>query len=107
MVDIFVMSSATHKRHSIEELRSIVAPVAERYGVDKVYLFGSVARGDYNENSDYDFCIEPGKIRDLFEYSGFFQDLRDAVGCDIDLVTKSVRPELLSKIMKDWVLIYE
>jgi len=64
------MSSAV-QRHSIEELKRIIFPIAERYGVNKVYLFGSVARGDYTENSDYDFCIERGKIRSLLDLSGF------------------------------------
>lgn len=85
-----------------------MAPVAERYGVGKVYLFGSVARGDYNENSDYDFCIELGSIRSIFVLSEFFQDLRDAVGGEIDLVdTKSVRSEFLRKIMEESVVVYE
>jgi hypothetical protein len=101
------MCPATGKRLSVEELKSIVAPLAEKYGVDKVYLFGSVARGDHNENSDYDFCIELGKIRSISVFSEFFQDLRDAVECDIDLVdTKSVGSEFLSKIMTEGVIVY-
>jgi len=101
------MSSEAHKRLSIEELKTIVAPVAERYGVDRVYLFGSVARGDYSEDSDYDFCIERGKIDCIFIFSEFFQDLHDAVGHEIDLVTtKSVNSEFLEKIMKEGVKIY-
>ena len=102
------MSSKVRKRHSADELRSIVAPLAERYGVGKVYLFGSMARGDYDEDSDYDFCIELGKIRDLFVLSEFFQDLRDAVGSDIDLVdTKSVGTEFLNTIRSEGVVVYE
>ncbi|MCL1811122.1 MAG: nucleotidyltransferase domain-containing protein [Methanomassiliicoccaceae archaeon] len=101
------MSSAVRKRPSIEELRSIVAPVAERYGVEKVYIFGSVARGDCTENSDYDFCIELGKIDCIFVFSEFFQDIRDAVGYEIDMVdTKSAGPEFLNKILAEGVVIY-
>jgi len=101
------MSSAVHKRHSIEELRLIVAPVAEKYGVGKVYLFGSVARGDYDEKSDYDFCIELGKIDCIFIFSEFFQDLRDAVGYEIDLVdTISAGSEFLNKIKAEGIVVY-
>jgi len=74
------MSSAIHKRHSIEELRAIVAPVAEKYGVDKVYLFGSVARGDYNENSDYDFCIENLSSPVMVRVSGYGVILKPDAG---------------------------
>jgi predicted nucleotidyltransferase len=97
----------TKKIHSIDELRSLVAPVAEKYGAGKVYLFGSVARGDFNENSDYDFCIELGRIRGL-ALGEFFMDLKDAVGNEIDLVsTRSVKSEFLNRILKESVVLYE
>jgi len=102
------MTSATKKVYSIDELKSIVAPVAEQYGVSKVYLFGSFARGDFNENSDYDFCIEGGRIRGLIALSGFFQDLRQAVGREIDLVDiRALDPDFLSVVMSEGVVVYE
>jgi predicted nucleotidyltransferase len=95
------------KLHTIDELRSLVAPVAEKYGVSKIYLFGSAARGDFDEDSDYDFCIETGKIENLFELSEFFLDLKEAVGNEIDLVsTKSVKPDFLITIMREGVVLY-
>ncbi|MDR2698771.1 MAG: nucleotidyltransferase domain-containing protein [Candidatus Methanoplasma sp.] len=42
---------------SFGELRGIVAPIAKKYGMIRVYLFGSRARGDNNEESDFDFCV--------------------------------------------------
>jgi hypothetical protein len=101
------MSPKTHKRLSVEELKVIVEPVARKYGVDKVYLFGSVARGDDNEESDYDFYIEAEKIRSISVISGFFRDLREAIGYDIDLIsTKRMDPEFLNTIMREGVTIY-
>ncbi|MCL1904581.1 MAG: nucleotidyltransferase domain-containing protein [Methanomassiliicoccaceae archaeon] len=101
------MSSAANKRLTVEELRSIVRPVAEKYGVEKIYLFGSVARGDYDDDSDYDFCIEKGKIRSIFTFSGFFKQMEDAIGHEIDIVTtKGVPPEILNEIMKESVVVY-
>ncbi|MDR2866878.1 MAG: nucleotidyltransferase domain-containing protein [Methanomassiliicoccaceae archaeon] len=101
-------SSTVRKVHTIDELKLLVAPVAERYGIAKVYLFGSVARGDSRENSDYDFCVEMGKIDNLFELSEFFLDLKEAVENEIDLVsTGSVKSEFLNKIMKESVVLYE
>ena len=82
--------------------------MAEKYGVGKVYLFGSVARGDHSDNSDYDFCIEFGRMRGLIALSEFFQDLRDAVESEIDLVdTKYIDSVLLDKILSEGVLVYE
>ena len=101
------MDSAIHKRYTVEELRAIVKPVAEKYGVERIYLFGSVARGDHNENSDYDFCIESGKIRTLFVLAGFFQELREAVGYEIDVVEKeALEDEFLDTVMNEGVELY-
>jgi len=50
---------------SFDKICELVAPIAKKYGVEKVYLFGSIARGDYDEDSDYDFCISSGSIRGL------------------------------------------
>jgi hypothetical protein len=43
------------KKYTIEEIKAIVEPIARKYGVARVYLFGSYARGDVIENSDVDF----------------------------------------------------
>ncbi len=54
------------KRYSIEELKEVIAPIAEKYHLSKVYLFGSFARGDYNELSDIDLRIEKGELKGMF-----------------------------------------
>jgi len=102
------MSRAAGEVYSIDELRAIVTPVAEKYGVAEVYLFGSVAMGDYNENSDYDFYIELDEAWDLFRLSGFFQDLHEAVGHEIDLLdSMSVDPDFLKTIRSEGAVIFE
>ena len=102
------MSHTTREVYSIDELKAIVAPLAERYGVIRVYLFGSVARGDFNKDSDYDFYIELDEVWDLFRLSGFFQDLHEAVGHDIDLLDSiSIDPDFLKTIRSEGVVIFE
>jgi predicted nucleotidyltransferase len=49
------MKASDVRRYSFEEICDIVGSVAAEYGVEKVYLFGSRARGDGHEGSDYDF----------------------------------------------------
>ena len=101
------MSSNIRKRLSIEELKQIVKPMAEKYGVDRICLFGSTARGDDDENGDYDFCIESGKMRSLPELSGFCRELKEAVGSEIDIVEKeALKGEFLSAVMNEGVEIY-
>ena len=97
------------RRHSFDEVRNIVGPVAARYGVEKVYLFGSRARGDEREGSDYDFFIIPGKLRGLIGLSGLVSALADALGAEVDIVPDgSVMCKDLSKeISRDRRLVYE
>ena len=35
--------------YSIDDLKRIITPIAEKYQVANVYLFGSFARGDYDD----------------------------------------------------------
>ena len=93
-------------RFSIEELKEIVWPIAKEYGVKKVYLFGSMARGDCNEESDYDFFVEREKIDCLLTYFSFCYDLRNAIGYDVDIVTTKGaerKPEFLKTIMAEGI----
>jgi predicted nucleotidyltransferase len=44
-------------RDMIANLKEMIRPIAKKYGVESVYLFGSRARGDYRADSDFDFYI--------------------------------------------------
>ena len=37
------------KTYTIDEIKNIVTPIAEKYQIAQVYLFGSFARGDFDE----------------------------------------------------------
>lgn len=103
------MNPANEMKFSIDELKDIVRPIAKKYGVKKIYLFGSVARGDYDEESDYDLCVERGNIDCLLTYSSFCYDLRNAIGTDVDIVTTKGaerKPEFLKAIMAEGVVLY-
>lgn len=96
------------KEYTFEELCRIVGPIAESYGMRQVYLFGSRARGDNTEDSDYDFCVVTSDDCDLFELGGFFADLRDALGVGIDLVCQgSLRDDFSRDVLRDRRLLYE
>jgi predicted nucleotidyltransferase len=94
-------------RYTIDEIRKKAAPIAARYGVDSLYLFGSYARGAADVNSDLDFRVDSGRIRDLFELGGLYSDLESALQTKIDVVmTEGLSDEFLREIRRDEVLIY-
>lgn len=73
--------------YKIEEIAERVRPIAERYGISKVYLFGSYARGEATEESDVDLLVDADNIKSLFTLSGLCNDLENALQKELDLVT--------------------
>jgi len=94
--------------YTLLEIKEVVAPIAEAYGVNRVYLFGSHARNAAHAKSDIDIKIEKGRIKSLLDLSSFRLDLEDALGVNIDLLTSTMSNKaLLKRIAHDEVLIYE
>ena len=46
---------------SIDEIRDKIRPICEKYKIEKVWLFGSYARGEAREDSDVDVHMEVPK----------------------------------------------
>ena len=96
------------KEYTFEELAEIVGGIAAEYGMLKVYLFGSRARGDNRSDSDYDFCVLTDDGCTLFTLGGFFSDLKDALGTEIDVVCEdALRDDFSREVLKDRRLLYE
>ena len=93
--------------YSIEQIKERITPVARNYGVKRVMLFGSYARGKATEDSDIDLHVYCGDIRGLFKLSGFRLDLVDALGKEVDVVTHGgMRRKFYERIKDDEVLLY-
>ena len=71
--------------------------LAKRYGVTKLGIFGSAARGEATETSDVDVMIEMEKP-DLFFMVHIKQELEDALHCPVDIV--HYRPHMNSYLKK-------
>ncbi len=60
---------------SISKIKEIVKPIAEKYNVEEIYLFGSYARGETTKDSDLDFLVSKSinkAINDIFIISHLF-----------------------------------
>ena len=77
---------------SLAELRGRAAELlslSARWGASNVAVFGSVARGQEDGDSDLDLVvdIEPG--RSLFDLGGLITELEDLLGCPVNVVQRS------------------
>lgn len=61
-------------RYTVDEIQEIIAALAGQYGEDRVYLFGSYARGNADQGSDINLRIDKGSIRGL-QLGGLAADL--------------------------------
>ena len=98
------------KVYTIEEIRDKVIPLAKKYGVRRMWLFGSYARGEADAQSDVDFLVDEGngKIQSMFDYLDFIRDLEGEFGCHVDAVSIDIRDKkFLSEVKQDEVLLYE
>lgn len=93
------------KREIIAKNRAAILALAAKHGATNVRVFGSVARGDEDETSDIDVLVnmEPG--RSLFDQGALLMDLRDLLGCKVDVMTehKDMRPHFRAEVMRDAV----
>jgi predicted nucleotidyltransferase len=70
----------TNRIYTIDEISALVSTVAREYGVGRLVLFGSYARGDATPESDIDLRIaDKGNLRGLFRLSGFQLDLTETL----------------------------
>ena len=92
---------------SIPRIRECIAPICKKYPIRKAYLFGSYARGNATEKSDVDLRIE-GDIKSFFMLGGIYSALSDALGTELDLLSRLPESEAFKEnLKKDEVLLYE
>ena len=95
------------KKYTIDEIKSIVEPIARKYGVARVYLFGSYARGDSTETSDIDLRVDKGSLKGMFALCGLYTEIEEALQTRVDILTTgSLDEEFLGRIQEEEVLLY-
>src|SRR5207248_599126 len=85
---------------TLDEIKAKAIPVLQAAGVTRAALFGSYARGDNRPDSDVDILFEPPERFSLFDHSGLKQDLEQALGKNVDVVSfRSIKPGLKESIL--------
>lgn len=80
--------------------------IAARRGASNVAVFGSVARGEAGEGSDLDILVDLEHGRSLLDLGGLLMDLRDALGCEVDVVTRAgLRARVRERVLSEATLV--
>ena len=82
---------------TIESIKQKIVPLAEKYQVSKIDLFGSYANGNMTDKSDVDFLVKfEEDIPSIFAVMGLQEELKQQLNISVDVVTLPLtRPEYL------------
>ncbi len=87
---------------SQEHIKKIVQEYFKDKPAKKVYLFGSFARGDADENSDIDLLVDLDCTKHIgWQFYNWYNELQDIFKRKVDVVSNVSKPEHTS----NWDLI--
>ena len=102
------MNGKTRDTKLTEKVRETILGVLKPQGVARVSVFGSYARGEAGPNSDIDILVRFENPKSLFELVHIQNELEQALGHKVDLVTEgAVSPYLIDTIRQEEVVILE
>jgi predicted nucleotidyltransferase len=104
--------------YTLDDLKQKITPIARKYDIPAVYLFGSYARGEATDGSDVDLLInrKGSKIVSLFDLGALHNDLNEELGIGIDLITedslsqddaKRRAPWFSENLLRERIAVYE
>jgi len=90
----------------IDEIKRKILPILKRYNVKRAGIFGSIARGEENEESDIDILVEIEGRMSLLDFAGLKIELEEALGKRVDLGEYStIKPIIKKQILSEEVSI--
>lgn len=64
--------------------------IANKYGIRKVYIFGSIARGESSDQSDIDFLVDMEEHASFLGVGGFSYEIEKLLGVKVDVIPLSI-----------------
>jgi predicted nucleotidyltransferase len=87
--------------------RAEILRVAAEHGAVNVRVFGSVARGETDADSDVDFLVDIERDARGFAYFGLLEDLRrglsSVLGADVDVVDSAALDSMRERVLREAV----
>ena len=84
--------------------REEILKLAARHGAKNIRIFGSVVRGEADEQSDVDFLVEMEPGRSLLDMGGLLMDLQGLLGRKVDVVSeRGLRARIRERVLREAV----
>jgi predicted nucleotidyltransferase len=104
--------------YSIQQLKELVEPIAQKYKLKALWVFGSYARGESTEDSDVDFLMDytDSVIVNFYDFVRIADELELILSRDVDLIStsalfsfrmKTLDPQFIKVVSKERLLLYE
>ncbi len=92
---------------TLRDIKKRVSDLGSQYEAERIFLFGSYARGEATVDSDIDLRIDRGRIKG-WAIGGLLMDLEASLNKKVDLLTTgSLDNTFLDAIKNEEVLLYE
>lgn len=97
------MTQFDKTKQLLAEQRSVLQ---SKYAVKKLGIFGSVARGDQEKDSDLDVLVEFSQPISLFQFLELEEQLSLVTGRRVDLVSKrALKPAIKKAILAETIYV--
>ena len=84
-----ITTDISNSIYTIKEIKNIIKPILNKYGINDIYLFGSYARGEAKDSSDIDIYCDKGNIRTFIDQGLLEDELEEALNKKVDIIFDS------------------
>jgi predicted nucleotidyltransferase len=82
--------------------RGEILALAAKRGARNVRVFGSVARGEADSASDFDFLVEMEPGRSVLDLGGLLMDIQGLLGRSVDVVTENgLKERIRERVLRE------
>lgn len=88
----------------LRDKREEILQIAAKHGACNVRIFGSVARGEADGDSDIDFLIDLGENLSPWFPVRLIRELETSLGCKVDVVTEQgLKERIRERVLQEAV----
>lgn len=86
----------------LRQKRQEILRVCAKHGARNVRVFGSVARGEADEESDLDLVVEFESGTSLLDHAALWLELQELLGPKVDVVSdRGLKPRVREQVLRE------